>query len=563
MNITTTKSFYHTVLAAILLLAAACSKDKADVRSGNEPDYSNMARSGVRLVTFSKTDVMVNGMKVTNWYASPLNAPVIGAPYPTPYFPATGKLSGTWYLPQQFLDSKGQATIKTGIPQGLSMSDFITDSFLVQDDYYRPSDYYLSTSAAAHSGIYSVTQVPRTTALPSDPSHIRIRLVNLCTSMGNGGNSGLTLAFADGSPVNSITSGITNHTWSDYVELPYGTYQFKVLIDGSGSQIPGKPPILTNATSEVDYSLQGTQVYYSPVQTFQPGGVYTVAVGITPSAYQFREYPLYPNCFSIITDIAPTANLTYGRIQMVNAVDEGERGLQIQIDGMQQPSVPYGKAGSYVTLVTGTHILKVADATGKGMIEKSIDLKGGDNLTIWAYPTAGNGTALTVVSNNMTGARTNGTNADGSDGANNLYDPLNFNMLVQTRFLNLCPDLPEVTFTTTNGTLFKEGLFSAARAAQHLLPGIPSSPLTVPYPYVDLRAVTGSEVQVYRSQPGVLPGDRITTVPELTPADFVRMPSSLFLNGSFGAEPGVYTVALVGRNNAAQHPRMIVIKHNL
>lgn len=560
MSMMTTK--YYSLLAGVLLLAAACSKDKTDARSGNEPDYASMDKSTVRLVTFNQWDVKVNGRKLSNWYQVPDNAPILNPPYPTPYFPVSGKLSGTWFLPQQFLDSKGQAIVEIGSPQGGGQPDYMLDSFAVQDDYNQPSDYYLNTSADAQDGKYSVSRVPRTTALPSNPANIRIRLVNLCMAAGNGGDGRLSLAYANGSPVSTVTSGIANHTFSDYVELPYGTYQFKVLIDGSGMQIPGKPPAPVNTTDPDNYSLGGTQVYYSPVQTFQPGGVYTVAVGIVYGAYQYGEYQLTPNCVNIVTDIAPAANLSYGRLQVVNAALPDGEGLVVNIDGTNTPAVAYGKAGDYKTLITGTHTLKVTDAAGKTLAEKTIDLKGGDNLTAWAYPAANGSIAMTVVSNNMGGMRVNGSNPDGSDGANNLYDPLRFKMLVQTRFLNLCPDLPEVTFTGANGTLFKNEIFSAATAAQHLQAGRPASPTAVPYPYVDLGVVTGGVVQAYLSAPGVLPGDRLTDVPALATQDFVQMPSAFFLNGQYGAEPGVYTVALIGRRKDGQHPRMIVIKHN-
>ncbi|NLR82493.1 DUF4397 domain-containing protein [Chitinophaga eiseniae] len=561
MSITITKTFYHTLLAGVLLLTAACSKSKEDVRTGNEPDYSNSAKSSVRLLTFNTWDLMVNGTKVTNWFFAPSNSPLAGVPFPTPYFPTTGKLKDSWYLPQQFLDSKGEATIKVGLAQGGSQASYLVDSFTVKDDYYQPSDYYLYTSAVDHLGAYSATRVPRTTAIPADPTHIRIRLVNLCAAGGNGGDKGLTLALADGTPVSGVTSHIVNHTWSDYVELPSGTYQFKVLIDGAGLQIPGKPPALIGTISQDNYSLNGTQVYYCPVQTFQPGGVYTVVVARMSGIYQYNEYPLFPNTFSIITDIDPPVNIAYGRIQLVNAAVEGEKGIHMQIDGHDAPAVAYGKAGDYVTLVTGAHAIRITDASGKSLVEKNIQVNGGDNLTVWAYP-ANSGTALTVVTNNMGGTRIGGTNSDGSDALNNSYNPLKFKMLVQTRFLNLCPELPEVTFTGVNGALFKEGMFSSAAAAQHLLPGQPPSPVSVPYPYVDLGTVTGGAVQVYRSQPGVLPGDRITGVPALTKADFVKMPATFFPDGNSGAEAGVYTVALVGHNTAGEHPRLIVIKHN-
>ncbi|RFS19435.1 hypothetical protein DVR12_22635 [Chitinophaga silvatica] len=556
MSMTTTKYIFHAVMAGMLLLGVSCDKNKMDVRPGNEPNYSNMAKSTVRLITFNKTDLIVNNTRVTNWYVPTATNPV-DLPYPTPYFPVSGKFNGSWYLPQQFLDSKGQATI-----QSVTMPNFITDSFQVQEDYYKPTDYYLATSAVAHmGGIYTVSAVPRSTAIPADPRHIRIRLVNIGMAAGNGGGT-LSLAYANGTPVNAATSGIANHRWSDYIEIPYGTYQFKVLIDGSGLQIPGRPALLTDAATQENFSLGGTQVYYSAVQTFQPGGVYTIVVAQMPGVYQYREYPLYPNCFDVITDVDPAANITYGRLQLVNAFDESEKGLSILLDDTQVPSVTYGNAGDYTILVAGTHHIKATDAAGKTIIEKDVTIRGGDNLTLWAFPNKDNSIGMTVIPNNMGGIRNTGTNADGGDGANNSYDPLKYKVLVQTRFLNFCPDLPYVTFTNPNGRLFTEGLFSAAPAAQQLQPGLAPSPVAVPYPYIDLGVVTGGAVEAYQSQPGVLPGNRLINVPALTKMDFVKMPAMYFLNGNAGAESGVYTVALIGRNSSSQHPRMIVVKHN-
>ncbi|MFY0255215.1 hypothetical protein ACDQ55_14800 [Chitinophaga sp. 30R24] len=558
MSIINKKVIRYTLLAFTCLLAMACSKDKIDARVGHQPDNRNMAKSGVRLIQLSgSTDLIVNNIKLTDWHLTPAGgAPV---PYPTPYFPNTGKLSGAWFLPQQFLDASGQAYVKIGQPQNAT-ADFIADSFRVQDDYNHPWDYYLGTSAKDVKGIYSVTPVPRTTVAPADPSHFRIRLVNLSSALGEGATNKLSLAFADGARVSATTSGIGNHAWSDYIELPYGTYQFKVLIDGSNRQIPGKTPILTSLDSDTLYGLNSSQVYYAPVRAYQPGGVYTIAVALTSGSYQNKEYQLYPNAATGVTDIEPPVNITFGRIQIVNAVSE--KGIQTVIDNLPAQAADYGKAGDYVTLVKGAHHVKVTDAAGKILAEKEIQVNAGDNLSIWAYPNKSAVTDLLVVQNNMSGVRNMWSGNDGSDAANGLYDPLNFGMLVQTRFLNLCPDLPYVTFTRSNGALFTEDRFSSALAAQNLQPGKAADALAVPYPYIDLRIVTGNIIQAYSSRPGVLPGNRLVSVPVLTPADFIRMPAFFFPNGKSGAEPGVYTVALIGRSNNDQQPAMVVIKHN-
>jgi hypothetical protein len=45
-----TKIFYRMIIIFTVLLTAACRKDKQDVRVGNLPDYSNNAKSTVRVV---------------------------------------------------------------------------------------------------------------------------------------------------------------------------------------------------------------------------------------------------------------------------------------------------------------------------------------------------------------------------------------------------------------------------------------------------------------------------------------------------------------------------------
>jgi hypothetical protein len=407
--------------------------------------------------------------------------------------------------------------------------------------------------------------VPRPVTTPADPSHIRIRVVNL-SSLTNvsDGKDRLSLAYADGSPVSTTTSGVAQGAWSDYAELPYGTYQFKIVSADRVLQIPAKPPLLFNVSSQTDVALASSQVYYDPVQTYQPGGVYTIMVA-SLSGYQYSSASegnvVSANCFAVVTDVEPPVNVTYGRLQAINAANEN--GLKLQIDGTQAGSLAYGAAGDYSTLIQGTHAIKVTDASGKTVAEKSITIKGGDNLSLWVYPTTNGSAAITTVQNNMTGLRNTSANPDGSDAGLGVYDPLKFDMLLQTRFLNLCPDLPYVTFTGTNGQLFAENRFtSSALAAQNLQPGQLPNSSTVPYPYVDMGYVLGGVVNAYRSRPGVVPGDRLTGVNTLAPINFVRMPSQFFYNGRFIAEPGVYTVALIGRGDAGHQPKMIVVKHN-
>jgi len=414
------KIFCQVIIAFAVMLVAACSKNKEDVRPGNLPTYTNNAKSGVRII--GSGDLMVNNIRLTNWKES--NFGEVAYPYPTPYFPTTGKFSGAYYLPQQFLNENGEAIVKLYNLQGGSTN--LIDSFKVVEDYSQPLDYYTGTSDD-----FTVTRVPRAVTAPVDPGHIRIRLVNLSQSASDNGTERLSLAYADGSIVNNITSGIANHKWSDYIELPYGTYQFKVLVDGKSNQIPGKPPVLTAASSYGDFSLSQSQVYYAPVQTYQPGGVYSIAVAYS-TGYQYADSPLPTNCFSVINDVEPPVNVTYGRVQAINAANEN--GLKLQIDGIEAGSVGYGLAGDYSTVIKGTHNFKFADASGRGIAEISYTINGGDNLSLWVYETANGNAEVIPVQNNMTGLRMINTNPDGSDNGLGIYDPLKFGMLLQTRF---------------------------------------------------------------------------------------------------------------------------------
>lgn len=555
-----TKIFYRMIIIFTVLLATACRKDKQDVRVGNLPDYSNNAKSTLRVISIDgAVDLMVNNTKLTNFIgASQDGTPPF--PYPTPYFPTTGKLKGAYNLPQQFLDKNGEATVK--LYSSISAGTFLLDSFKVQENYNQPRDYYTASTTA---GVAGVTMVPRSVTAPSDPGHIRIRVVNLSsqTEVSNGKDR-LSLAYADGSTVSAITSGVGQGKWSDYAELPYGTYQFKIISADRVFQIPAKPPVLMNGSTPTDPALANSQVYYDPVQTYQPGGVYTIIVA-SLTGFQYSSASdggaIIANCFAVVTDVEPPVNVTYGHLQAINAANEN--GLKLQIDGTQAGSLAYGAAGDYSTLIQGMHAIKITDASGKTVAEKSITIKGGDNLSLWVYPTTNGDAAITTVQNNMTGLRNISANADGSDSAPGVYDPLKFDMELQTRFLNLCPDLPYVTFTGANGQLFAESQYtSSALAAQNLQPGQLLNSSTVPYPYVDMGYVSGGAVNAYSSRPGVVPGNKLTGVNTLAPADFVRMPSQFFYNGRFIAEPGIYTVALIGRNNAGHQPKMIVVKHN-
>lgn len=561
------KRLLRYLLPAVLFVTA-CSKTKTDILPGTRPTDVNLAASTVRLVGGKNYELVMNNTDtLTNWLpGNPYGLPVVPV-NPTPWFSGTGKYSGEYFLPRQFLDANGKATVKlyTLVGGGSSpLPKYVTpiDSFSVQEDYNHPTDYYLAGIKFNHAtGYFDPTVVPRAVTPANDPTFIRIRIVNLADPNGVPTNPdwAVSLAFNDGSLVSPVTSGVKDGTWSDYIELPYGTYGFRVLIDGTPLQAPGPPPLLTTASGETDYTIGGGQ-YYIPTKTFQPGGVYSILVSRVGN-YQDNGGSILPiNGFVFITDITAPANLTYARVQGINAAEKN--GLHLQIDGADS-AIQYSMASGYQTLIAGSHAVKVTDGTGKVLAQTTLSVKGGDNWSLWVYPTAAGTDSIVTVQNNMGGLRQNGITGDGSDGSNLVYDPLNYRAIVQTRFLNLCPDIPYVTFTSANGTLLPESDFSSALAARNLQPGRPADPMAVPYPYVDLGLGSYGTIEAYQSQPNVLPGNPLTGVANVKAADFVRLPAFFYSADPAGMEPGVYTVALIGRSRAGEQPKMIVIKHNL
>jgi len=560
-------------------LLTACSKLKENQQTGNLPLTSQVTSSTVRIVNMAGfTDLAVDSQKLTNFV---LPDPAGDRyPKPTPYFPATGELGTTYLLPEQFFNGYDSAFVQLSIPEGTGNGNYgeYTVPFGVKETYQTPNDYYwvysrlASAPTQSYSFYDSMVVVPRGVSPAADPTHFLVRLVNLSSAPDDAGGIGpMSLVYADGSHVNAATDVVTPHSWSSYVELPYGTYQFKVLT-AQNMQVTGVPvnlligPTVNNQFTTV---LQGLGTTYAPVQTFQPGGVYTIEV--SPNAdFQYpygsgtvaNEY----NAFSIITDVAPPVNLTYSRIQAVNAVP-GDA-LTVLVDGAALSSgLAYDSAGAYQVYIAGTHTVSIQDAGGNQLAGKSFNLPPNTNFSVWTYP-SGSGVDFMLVQNNLSGSDNLTYNVDGSDaGPNTLATSTPY----WIRFLNLCPDLPYVTFTEGSGTLFSDGAFSTALAAQNLPFGAQLSSASVPFPYVSIGGNNGlgagfpGQVQVYQSGPSSIPGNWLSDIPSLVNTQFITMPASFYPAGLPSGEPGVYTVALTGRYGpgapAGQEAKMIIIKH--
>ena len=570
---------YSGLLLGMITLAA-CSKLKVDQRSGNNPTETQMTASTVRLVNLAGfTDLIVNGQKLTI-FVPPFPDGTPRNPAPTPYFPTTGTLGTTYFIPEQFLDAGDSATVQeeAAYNSGNSVYTFSGPTFGVKETYNNPTDYYeiFSRTAGATSGTTyydSLVVIPRAVSPAADPTHILVRLVNLSSAPDDAGLTGpMSLSYADGEHVSASTDNIAPHSWSNYVELPYGSYQFKVLT-AQNAQVAGVPvntltPLLV--ADQFTTVLSGMGLTYAPIQTFQPGGVYTIVVSVN-NGYQYSyggfggslndQY----NTYRIITDVNPPVNLTYSRLQAANAVPDTS--LTVLVDGSPLgSSLAYDSSSAYQSFVTGTHQISVQDGTGKELVTKTVNLLGNTNFTIWIFP-SGSGVDFLMAQNNLGGERNETYNADGSDpSSSTTYNSFPF----MVRFLNFCPDLPYVTFTQANGALFVDGVASTALAAQNLPFGGQLSSTLVPFPYASTNGPVSlgglGEIQVYQSQPSVVPGDWLRDIPSLPVSAFISMPASFYPAGLPGfGEPGVYTVALTGRYGAGvpagQEAKLIIIKH--
>jgi hypothetical protein len=543
----------------------SCTK-KVDFSYDNRVNTGADAPSAIRLVNLrGANELMVNGERLTSFLAPDKeDAYGVDNTIGTIYFPSTGRMGLTCNIPQRFVNAQGLATDIRFATLNLKWHLDLTRSFTAKDDFNHPMDYYFTFFGGANDSLFAV---PRSVSSPANPENFKIRLLNL--SVNDYAVKGpMKLTWADGTTIPGIEN-VAPGTYSDYVEIPYGTYQFKVFTT-DGKQVPG----VGGSTLDLNIidahtgrmMLDGRQIYpnavgltdskltYSPFKTFQPGGVYTIAIGDLPN-FKFptgnpngETVPAKYNAFRIISDAEPQ-NITYARLQAINVLP-GKK-LSIQIDGKALgDTLGFAVASAYGRYIRGTHTVKVSDHTGALLIEKSLSLSPADNQSIWIYQGADGKPAISVVANNLSSVYYTGAAEDGS------YSNVQSEYPSWVRFMNFCPDLPEATFTRDNGQLFTDPL-----PAQHLLTGIP----VIASPYVKLNTGFYNSFLAYASQQTVVPGDWLRNVAVIKGRQFIADPA-LYTDGLPGSEPGFYTVALVGYINAAtpeaEKARMIIIKHN-
>lgn len=561
------KRAVYGVLPAMVMLAS-CKKDKLELKNDYRPITDVRGNSLSRLVNLGGLNqVQVNGDTLTNYTILSPNASV---KYPaTYYFPDNGRLGKTWNIPQALFNEKGEMRLFTeAIAWGNTFQRPINIDLKQSAD--TAFDYYLLLPPALISGLPEWMKVRRDITAPSRPDHFKVRILNLSAEIKSPSMESLEgamgLGWADGTPISAATSGIARGQYSEYVEVPYGTYQLKVLNE-RGVQVPAlggnnfeNTGHMDRVTSTITMSVTNTTfvstgLTYAPIQTYQPGGVYTIVIHPGEVVYQSGsdDVKAYQNCFSIIQDIAAPVNRTYGKIQLVNALGAGD--LQLFVDGKASGgAVAYTKGSEAQVFVTGRHVMDIKTGDGSVVASATADLRAGDNFSVWAISGKDGKANAMVVSNNLSGTwSTENTTDDGS------LSGLKMSFPVDIRFLN-CSDEPYVTFTGADGALH-----SRASASQNLQPGI--VPVDQPNLRNGIATQTPLSFMVFRSQPGVVPGTWLSAVPVGNSTAMIARPE---LYTGIGRkvpvlEPGVFSIALVGSTasgaSAEQKAKLMIIKH--
>src|ERR1700743_202595 len=290
------KSFKYLFLLLLVTAIYSCKK-KEDFSFDDRLTSLQFANSNTRIINLSGLDqISVNGQKLTSYIFPQENQlpPSRGSLY----FPTNGRFTnGSIYtLPQTFIKPDGTASVKmdmlvtmfgTTIPNGQD-SIVQTTSFKTKDDLANPNDYFAASWGGTSFGAPADTvfTFPRSVSAPADPTHIKIRVVNIGYQTGAFSNltGPLTLTYADGSIVSPVTSNVKFGTSSDYIELPYGTYQFKLQTQ-NGSEMPcagfnntGNNAVSANLIDPgtgiaVDGNNNFLNTVVAPINSYEPGGI--------------------------------------------------------------------------------------------------------------------------------------------------------------------------------------------------------------------------------------------------------------------------------------------------
>ena len=448
--------------------------------------------------------------------------------------------------------------------------------FTVRDSYTAPKDYYLlinHESRVQHPD--KLVEVPRSVTAPARPDHFKIRIINFAkklmpTSSMEDIAGPITLAYADGTPVSKVTTKIESNIWSDYVELPYGTYQFK-LITADGRQIPAVGHTYYNNIDRFNSTMEmgggaiprmSSGQTYAPVQTFQPGGIYTIVVHPkeftwTTGTDDIRELQ---NGFQIIADISEPLNRTYAQLQLANTI-VGQNTV-LAAKGQKTAATAYGTASDYIRVVTGQQHIAIETTSGQALASMEAELQAGQNYTAWLYMDQDKKVKVLLAANNLAGTTYTGKEGSGNNAS---IDRIKSNYMFNFRFLNFCAALPYATFTNGEGRPFGTQVMDSG---VNMVPGV----LNILQPYTSLLYSASNDIggayqfMVYSSLPTRIPGDWLEQVKPLSSTQLVANPKLYTAVGRKVPlhEPGVYSIAVIGDLKSTAETgkaKFMVVKH--
>lgn len=547
----------------LMLATVACKKEKTDFAYDNRKVTDTRKSSSLRIVNLAGyNQVQVNGDTLTNYVVRGINDPMAGKYPGTLFFPDNGRLGTTWSIPQQLLNNGAAKVLLETRSYAFEGKPVILD---VKEEIREGVDYYLlPTKDLGVTGQPEFVKVPRSVAPPVNPSNFKIRILNLSASVLPDQNmenllGPMSLSWADGTSVSSKTNNIQPGQYSEYIEVPYGTNQFKVLTQ-TGIQVPGVGPDVLNAATS---TIFGTTLSYAPIKTYAPGGVYTIVVAARLFSIPYlagnpgETVTGYQNGFRIINDISEPVNLSYGRLQAVNAMP-GSNGIQVRVNGnLLDKTIDYTAHTEQARFLIGNYQVEAKNASGAVIATTNFKLDPNTSHTFWVYPDVNGKAAIAVVANDLSGVYVDPATDDAS------YSRRKQDFPFAIRFLNLCPDMPYLTLTTNNAQAFPSVFGFNTSAVNNLKPGV----IPIEYPYV--RPFTEAkpyQIMAFRSSPSVIPGTWASDIPVLTGRDLIARPE-LYVRGELpNHEPGFYTIALVGSAKSSANPaekaKMIIVKHS-
>ncbi len=601
--------FLYFLCTIMLGIVFACVKPKVNT-SLNTTFNERIPNSSIKLYNVSGADITniiaINNIAITGSNPSPLALSI---------FPSLKwGVNTSFTIPSSLVDKSGNAHIIFTVPNiitttlvntGNIQKDKMIDTIL-HDDPVNPLDYYFD-------GVKFYI-IPRNIASISNSQNFKIRILNLGvrdTLFYNPNDDfhsygALTLVYNDGSLISPSLSAVVPGTASDYIEMPYGSYQFKLYKasqTGIGidlnSEIEGEGFVGINyliAPPGIDlpppYYKSGPQQGGSSfVRLFKPGGIYTILV--IPKARFYKDingtlfFLGFSNNYRILTDNSPPINTYFAKIRGVNAVPLHKLHLTmddvsfVKKDSSNTSTLGFGSETEEKIVIQGNHTFKVLDESEKVLVERTLYIYPYDNTTAWMYSKSGN-IDLAFSSMDMSGSSfiTGSGTAFQDDGTNgsNLVRQFGRSSSIY-RFLNMTADVPFINFTNdnmlftrTNGTQYSSGLLGRYDTIVYSQATIkvPQGFTDINEPYVNnINIINGiTFIRAYSAGTGStpqVPGDILNQVKPISPIDFMVNP---LLSPSVPISPqteiGAYTIALIGSTQSMQaedRARFIIIRY--